>query len=813
MNNKLMNNSWSINGNYMLKIKHELSRMSHELSINILCVCLLLFAGCRQEDDTIEIVPARHWVEKTVAVVAPIGDAATKARLERTADWFLQNFREAQMLDTLAIDLKIEWHDELSEDMTALSEQLAGRDDICAVIGPFGNDPLAEFAPACYRTEKPLIAPTTTSEEIVRRYAVASATGQRKTYPFLWALTESDVKLVETLITGFATMMHLFREEEQAAGILVSPDDAYGTTFNYWAPFFAQNYNLDLAYNGLYSSEEDMTSQINTSLQENADKSINMATLCVVETADQLYAAARAHRQNVLNLLFPERGDIDAESSQADTWWQILAFFFRPYFVYPNISEEAIAKLGDKGSSMLQGYQGYSPYADPSTGYELAYKSRFGTTPTFAECKFYDALMLAAFAINYAEHQGLQPAENRNRQMNEAIITITAPSKDDSILSGAAWNPSIMQTYLKAMEEGRLYHFVGASADISFDPENYTATTHTTYVRWQIFDGKIVHGAYFGEEGNHSADATAAWKYLYSQKQAEQDFADYTAGAGSIDYPALTDQYAVLVQGSQGFTNYRHQADVLSMYQLLRHNGYDDDHIILILDDALSTDEKNPEKGIIRATRDGKDLLGGTDGLPKAAVDYDAAALTATDIANILLGNANDRLPVVLPSDKGQNVFFYWSGHGRSTVSGGANEFCWRSTPPGEGFTSELLRQTASDMLNRQQCRKMLIVAEPCYGEGVVRPLEGILGVLAITGSSAIEQSWADNWSNALMVWRSDRFTQNVVDYLYDQPSATYRDLFLYCAQHTLGSHAKIVNAARFGNLSVATPQEFIKKQ
>ena len=35
----------------------------------------------------------------------------------------------------------------------------------------------------------------------------------------------------------------------------------------------------------------------------------------------------------------------------------------------------------------------------------------------------------------------------------------------------------------------------------------------------------------------------------------------------------------------------------------------------------------------------------------------------------------------------------------------------------------------------------------------------------------------------------------------------------LYCAQRTLGSHARIVNAARFGNLSVTTPQEFIKKK
>ena len=41
------------------------------------------FISCRQEADTIEIVPARHWVDKTVAVVAPLADAATKTRLER----------------------------------------------------------------------------------------------------------------------------------------------------------------------------------------------------------------------------------------------------------------------------------------------------------------------------------------------------------------------------------------------------------------------------------------------------------------------------------------------------------------------------------------------------------------------------------------------------------------------------------------------------------------------------------------------------------------------------------------------------------
>ena len=104
---------------------------------------LLCFTSCKQEDDRTEIVPARHWVEKKVAVVAPIGDAPTKARLERTASWFLDNFREAQMHDTLAIDLKIEWHNELSEDLTTLSTKLANDSTVVAVIGPFSNEGVA----------------------------------------------------------------------------------------------------------------------------------------------------------------------------------------------------------------------------------------------------------------------------------------------------------------------------------------------------------------------------------------------------------------------------------------------------------------------------------------------------------------------------------------------------------------------------------------------------------------------------------------------------------------------------------------------
>ena len=210
--------------------------------------CIMLFTSCKQEDDRTEIVPARHWVEKTVAVVAPIGDAATKTRLERTADWFLQNFREAQMHDTLTIDLKIRWYDELSADLTALSETLAGDSTVIAVIGPFANESVAQFAPACMKTQKPLIVPTATSEDIIRRYAVTTSGLQTNQSPFLWSLTETDVNFAGLLMSGFATESQ-YRNNQYKDLIddlgapmcgVFSPNDAYGMTFNYWAPFYAQ---------------------------------------------------------------------------------------------------------------------------------------------------------------------------------------------------------------------------------------------------------------------------------------------------------------------------------------------------------------------------------------------------------------------------------------------------------------------------------------------------------------------------------------------------------------------------------------------
>ena len=794
---------------------------------------LTLLTGCKQEDDRTEIVAARHWVEKTVAVVAPIGDAATKARLERTADWFLDNFREAQMHDTLAIDLKIAWYDELSADLAALSQTLAADSTVVAVIGPFSNEGVAEFAPACMKTQKPLIAPTATSEDVIRRYAVTTSGQSTNQSPFLWSLTETDVNFTGLLMSGFATESKYYEyqykdileddELTDATCGVFTPDDAYGMTFNYWAPFYAQEVGITLQRNRQFDSSAGLLSQLGEYRPVMRESPfVRSAIFCAVETAQQMYDVVRDNRKAMLD--DPTLGGMmpstDPDDPANDQFWQLFNATYQTYFAFSGLSEDALTALGPRGTKILQGTEGFSPYADPGTGFELSYKTRFSQLPTFAECKFYDALMLAAFAACYVEHRPTAAtlratlSSERNSSLfilhsslNQAIIAITSGSAA-APMGGSAWDATAMEIYLSALERGQLLHFIGASGEIAFDRDTYTAATTTTYVRWQIIDDQIVHRQYFGTTGGRTTDANAAWLYLYNEQQADADFRQQ-ASAGTDQhfvYPALTDKYAVLVQGSDGYLNYRHQADVLSVYQALRRGGFDDDHIILITDASMAQHDRNPQPGTVRNAPGGPDLLGGTDQLPKAVVDYDSGDLSARDIADILMGRASSRLPVVLPQGEGHNVLLYWSGHGRSQSQGGADEFVWRDDYAGQGFTASMLRQTASQM----KFRKLLIAAEPCYGECVIRAVEGIPGVLAMSGASAAEQSWADHWSDEARIWMCDRFSLNLVNCLTDNPQSSFRDLFLYCAQHTLGSHAKIVNADHYGNLFTTGPAEFI---
>ena len=803
--------------------KLEKLTLRSKLSTILLCAAFFilhcsLFTSCKTEDDNIVVQTEHRWVDKKVAVVYPNRNPITKAQLERTAQWFLDNFQEAQLSTGVCVRLKLEWYDELTANLDALSTQLANDPDVVAIVGPFNSNSLEVFAEACQQTEKPLIAPTATSEEIIRRYAVPTQSGTRTVRPFLWSLTESDVAFAEVVMSAYATMSQRHSFITPSA-IVFSPDNVYGKTFFDWAPFQAENLGIDISDNLQYRSTDELLQQIKAHLYTGEGDIFTAlySNFCVIETIDQLCQVTAWRRKCYIDFMevndwlgLPDTTPYDDPAY--DNMAAEISAYRRVYFALSDFSQEEINALTERQRAMLLQYEGFSPYADPTTGFEMSYERKFGVKPTFEECKFYDGLLLAGLACHkqaVAGDSGVSgdSESSANIAFNQAIYDLTFPNADAS-LSATVWDASPMALYLQSLDKGQVPQFRGASGNIAFDAESCAAAAGTTYVHWQIYDGQVKFLRYFSSKGNHrTGEATVAWKYLYDENVAQQRFAEQAQDQeAAIDYAPLTGQYALLVHASTEFKNYRHLSDVLSVYQQLKRSGFDDDHIILIADRSVADDLKNPEPGTVRATIDGPDLMAG------AQIDYDASQLSAVEVLRILMGQRSDKLPVVIPPDAGHNVLLYWSGHGRSLNHGGANEFQWREKPHHQGVTAQLLREAVTTMQRNHGFRKLLIVAEPCYGECVVSDLDGIPGVLAMTGANAQEQSWADNWNPSGSFWMSDRFTQNFVAAITENPAITYRDLYLYCAQHTLGSHARVVNAAHFGNLYHTGPAEFVKK-
>ena len=70
----------------------------------------------------------------------------------------------------------------------------------------------------------------------------------------------------------------------------------------------------------------------------------------------------------------------------------------------------------------------------------------------------------------------------------------------------------------------------------------------------------------------------------------------------------ISDHWALLVAGSSGFVNYRHQADVCHAYHLLLDQGIPQEQIIVMAYDDVVWDDENPVPGKLFNKQDGKDV-------------------------------------------------------------------------------------------------------------------------------------------------------------------------------------------------------------
>ncbi|XP_022737582.1 vacuolar-processing enzyme [Durio zibethinus] len=198
-----------------------------------------------------------------------------------------------------------------------------------------------------------------------------------------------------------------------------------------------------------------------------------------------------------------------------------------------------------------------------------------------------------------------------------------------------------------------------------------------------------------------------------------------------IDDQQLGTTWAVLVAGSAGYGNYRHQADVCHAYQLLRKGGLKEENIVVFMYDDIAMHELNPRPGVIINNPRGHDVYAG---VPK---DYTGEHVTAANLYAVLLGNKSalsGGSGKVVDSKSNDRIFLYYSDHGGPGILGMPN-------PP------YLYAMDFLDVLKKKHAagsyKEMVIYVEACESGSI---FQGImpkdLNIYVTTASNAQENSW-----------------------------------------------------------------------
>ncbi|KAL2940186.1 Vacuolar-processing enzyme alpha-isozyme [Bienertia sinuspersici] len=200
--------------------------------------------------------------------------------------------------------------------------------------------------------------------------------------------------------------------------------------------------------------------------------------------------------------------------------------------------------------------------------------------------------------------------------------------------------------------------------------------------------------------------------------------------SSNVDQAATN--WAVLVAGSRGYGNYRHQADICHAYQILKKGGLKDEHIVVFMYDDIAHNEENPRKGIIINNPKGGDVY---KGVPK---DYTGDSLTTSNLIAAILGNKTaikGGSGKVVNSGPNDRIFIYYSDHGSPGLL---------TMPNDDDLYAKDFINTLKKKHQMGTYKSMVIYVEACEAGSI---FEGLLSkewnIYVTTASNSEESSWA----------------------------------------------------------------------
>lgn len=218
-----------------------------------------------------------------------------------------------------------------------------------------------------------------------------------------------------------------------------------------------------------------------------------------------------------------------------------------------------------------------------------------------------------------------------------------------------------------------------------------------------------------------------------------------------------TSNWAVLVCTSRFWFNYRHLANVLSMYRTVKRLGIPDSQIILMLPDDMACNPRNAFPGTVYSNSDrAVDLYG-----DNIEVDYRGYEVTVENFIRLLTDRVGAEMPRSkrLLTDDRSNILVYMTGHG-------GNEFL--KFQDAEEIGAFDLADAFEQMWEKKRYHEILFMIDTCQANTMYSRLYSP-NIIA-TGSSELDQSsYSHHADNDVGVAVIDRYTYYNLEFLETQ--------------------------------------------
>lgn len=230
-----------------------------------------------------------------------------------------------------------------------------------------------------------------------------------------------------------------------------------------------------------------------------------------------------------------------------------------------------------------------------------------------------------------------------------------------------------------------------------------------------------------------------------------------------------TNNWAVLVLTLRFWFNYRHMANVLSLYRTVKRLGIPDLQIILMLADDVACNPRNAFPGSVFNNMDqALDLYG-----ESIEVDYRGYEVTVENFIRLLTDRWDPNQPRSkrLLTDENSNIFIYLTGHG-------GNEFL--KFQDAEEIGAHDIADAFEQMYEKKRYNEIFFMIDTCQANTMYKHFH-LPNILAVGLSRIDELSYSHHSDMDIGVAVIDRFTYYTLDYLEKiekNSTLTMNDLF-----------------------------------